>query len=418
MNRLPYFILVVVSSIFSTDAFGQQIFNSSLSNLQTIPISDSTARAFCRATVASSGSAFDFECSYSGVAPGSSFGAMRDIPPGTPTLMIPLSTPSGAFNGQIGATSDIRSELLANQWYFQISSPSYPNGEIRGRIKLANGTYNDYDGDGRTDVQVYRNSQNTFYARRSTDGGFIQQALGESGDSVSLTVDWDGDGRSDFSTARYSADILWRILPSSTNALQTTSWGSSSLNDFFAAGDYDGDGRFDIAVFRAGLWCILESSTGNVRYETFGQSGDVPAANDYDGDGKVDLTIARSEGGNRIWWTRNSSDGQVTARSWGLSSDAFFTGRTDFDGDGKCDLLVIRNQSGQRVFYALRSSDGQPQVYTWGLSNDVVKLGDYDGDGRTDPTVTRGIGGERVFFILQSTTGSPRVESFGLAGDF
>jgi FG-GAP repeat. len=103
---------------------------------------------------------------------------------------------------------------------------------------------------------------------------------------------------------------------------------------------------------------------------------------------------------------------------WGLSSDAFFTGRSDFDGDGKADLLVIRNQSGQRVFYVRRSSDGALQVTPWGLSSDVVKLGDYDGDGKTDAAVTRAINGQRIFFILQSTTGEPRYETFGLQGDF
>ena len=62
--------------------------------------------------------------------------------------------------------------------------------------------------------------------------------------------------------------------------------------------------------------------------------------------------------------------------TWGLSSDAFFTGRCDFDGDSAADLLVIRNVSGQRQFYVLRSSDSQLQVISWGLSSDVVKLGD------------------------------------------
>ncbi len=233
-----------------------------------------------------------------------------------------------------------------------------------------------------------------------------------------MTVDWDGDGRSDFSTARYNAEVLWRILPSTTNVLQETRWGSSSLGDFFAAGDYDGDGKFDIAVFRAGVWHIIESSTGNLRYEFFGQSGDVPAANDFDGDGKADLAIARSEGGLRYWWIRNSSNGAVNVIQWGLSSDAFFTGRSDFDGDGKADLLVIRNQSGQRFFYVRRSDDGELQAMQWGLSSDVVKLGDYDGDGKTDPAVTRAINGQRVFFILQSTNSQPRYETFGLQGDF
>ncbi len=421
MRLLTGLFPAVVLFFFVASGHSQQRYVASLSGLQTVPVSASTANGFCTATLNEQATGFSLECNYSGVAQESSFSIHRNTPVGensAPIMTSPLTGTSGGFAMAISSTGDVGGEVRSNRWYFQISSPTFSTGEIRGQLKLANGTYNDYDGDGRTDLQVYRNSVNTFFALRSSDGGFIEQPLGQSGDSVSLTVDWDGDGRSDFSTARYAAEVFWRILPSSTNVLETTQWGSSSLGDFFAAGDYDGDGKFDIAVFRAGTWYIIESSTGTIRYDFFGLSGDVPAPNDFDGDGKADLAIARSEGGLRYWWIRNSSDGSVNVIQWGLSSDAFFTGRSDFDGDAKADLLVIRNISGQRNFFIRRSSDGELQAMQWGLSSDVVKLGDYDGDGRTDPAVTRAIDGQRVFFILQSTNGQPRYETFGLQGDF
>ncbi|HUR98561.1 MAG TPA: VCBS repeat-containing protein [Pyrinomonadaceae bacterium] len=311
--------------------------------------------------------------------------------------------------------------LRQNKYKLVVFIPSLhgiPGGEVLGTFHLANGTYNDYDGDGKTDVQVYRNSNNTFYALLSANGAYREQPLGQPGDSVSLTVDFDGDGRSDFSTARYNAEVLWRILPSRTNILQETRWGSSTLGDFFAAADYDADARMDIAVFRAGVWHILLSGSGTYRQEYWGTAGDVPAATDFDKDGIADLRIARSEGGQRVWYTRMSTTGAMRVIPWGLSSDAFFTGRTDFDGDSAADTLVIRNDAGQRIFYINRSSDGQLQAIPWGLSSDVVKLGDYDGDGRTDLAVTRAANGQRVFYILQSSNGQVRYETFGLAGDF
>lgn len=414
-------LVLALLAISAEPVRAQQKFVASLSGSQVVPAGASSGKGFCSAVLDSQGSGFSLDCTYSGVAAGSSFTLHRNTPVGqtsAPIFTLPLASMSGSFGLTLGSSGDVAGELRSNRWYAQISSAGFPAGEIRGQFKLANGTYNDYDGDGRTDLQVYRNSANTFFALRSTDGGYLEQRLGEPGDSVSLTVDWDGDARSDFSTARYASEVFWRILPSSTNVLETTQWGSSSLGDFFAAADYDGDGRFDIAVFRGGVWYIIESSTGSVRYEYWGQPGDVPAPNDFDGDGKADLAIARSEGGLRYWWVRNSSDGTISVIQWGLSNDAFFTGRSDFDGDGKADLLVIRNQSGQRFFYIRRSSDGSLQVIPWGLSSDVVKLGDYDGDGRTDAAVTRAIDGQRVFFILQSSTGQPRIETFGLQGDF
>lgn len=419
-RTLPVLLAAIVS-LSAVSAYSQQRFVATLSNLQAIPVSSSAARGLCTAFLNAQENGFSLECSYSGLAPGTRFSVHRDATVGqtsAPIFGFNLQGTSGLFATGIVSSGDVGETIRSNRWYLLFSSSTFPQGEIRGQLHLANGTYNDYDGDGRTDLQVYRNSANTFFALRSTDSAFLQQPLGSPGDSVSLTVDWDGDGRSDFSTARYNAEVLWRILPSTTNVLQETRWGSSSLGDFFAAGDYDGDGRFDIAVFRAGIWHIIESSTGNLRYEFFGRSGDIPAANDFDGDGKADLAIARSEGGLRFWWVKNSSDESVSVIQWGLSSDAFFTGRADFDGDGKADLLVIRSQSGQRYFYIRRSSDGELQAMQWGLSSDVVKLGDYDGDGRTDPAVTRAINGQRVFFILQSTNGNARIETFGLQGDF
>ena len=427
MNRklftynIGVFLFVV---IFVISAHAHQKFVANLSGLQTVPSNASNGKGVCEFSFNETQLQMMMNCNYrnlSGNRTALQVGVADVGENGFALFSVNLAGgQSGGLSANFGISAQDVARLRSNQLYVALLSENFPNGsgEIRGQIKLANGTYNDYDGDGRTDLTVYRNSNNTFYARSSLTENLIARQIGSAGDSVSLTVDFDGDGLSDFSTARYASQIVWRIFKSETNTLEETPWGSSSLGDFFAAADYDGDGASDIAVFRAGVWYIIESSTGNFRNEFWGQSGDVPAANDFDKDGKADLTIARNENGTRVWHIRRSSDGVSYAIQWGLSSDAYFTGRADFDGDGANDILVIRTESGQRVFYIYRSSDGALQTIRWGASSDLVKLGDYDGDGKTDAAVTRTIDGQKVFLILNSSTNQLRYAYFGLPSDF
>lgn len=260
----------------------------------------------------------------------------------------------------------------------------------------------DFDGDGKTDVSVFRPSNGGWYQLRSTQG-FVGVLFGQNGDRPT-PGDYDGDGKTDVSVFRNGT---WYRLDSSNGAFQGISFGATG--DIPVPGRYDNDNKTDLAVFRPsnGTWYVLKSTDGLLVSQQFGQSGDTPVSGDYDGDGRTDFTVFRPSTGT--WYIQQSRDGFVGV-GFGANGDQPVPG--DYDGDNKTDVAVFRPSTG--TWYVQRSQLGFTAV-NWGQNGDQPSAGDYDGDNKADIAVFRPSTG--TFYILQSTTGGLRAEPFGTSGD-
>jgi glucose/arabinose dehydrogenase len=259
----------------------------------------------------------------------------------------------------------------------------------------------DFDGDGKSDISVYRPNTGVWYVSRSA-GGTTVINWGSPGDRP-IAADYDGDGKTDFAVFRPSTAI-WYVQRSS-GGTTILNWGVNG--DVPMSGDYDGDGKTDIAVYRpnTGVWYVSRSAGGSTILN-WGSPGDIPATGDFDGDGKTDFAVFRPS--TAIWYVQKSSGG-TTILNWGVNGDVPKAG--DYDGDGKTDIAVYRPNTG--VWYVSRSTGGST-VINWGSPGDIPTAGDYDGDDKTDFAVFRP---STAIWYVQRSSGGITVLNWGINGD-
>ncbi|HQU84055.1 MAG TPA: VCBS repeat-containing protein [Pyrinomonadaceae bacterium] len=132
------------------------------------------------------------------------------------------------------------------------------------------------------------------------------------------TSDFDGDGTSDVAVFRPSVGA-WFVLNSGSNTFNFVTFGQNG--DIPVDGDFDGDKRADITVFRPsnGAWFRLNSSNGAFSVTNFGANGDKPTPGDYDKDGKTDVAVWRPSTGN--YFILRSSDSVFQSTQWGANGD-------------------------------------------------------------------------------------------------
>jgi hypothetical protein len=190
----------------------------------------------------------------------------------------------------------------------------------------------DYDGDGKVDPAIYRSGASSgehsfwWYLSSSTGLQTLGAEWGQNGD-FPAPGDFDGDGKYDYAVQRNNGGGQARFFRRLSGGT-TDSVVFGTPTDVIVPGYYDADCKQDIAVVRSSggqiNWYILNSLDGSTSSYIFGASAtDFRPQGDYDGDGKTDIALWRpslTPGATGFYWIR-SSDAVNVFLPWGQNGD-------------------------------------------------------------------------------------------------
>src|SRR6266516_2467543 len=174
--------------------------------------------------------------------------------------------------------------------------------------------------------------------------------------------------------------------------------GSKNGPSGMAVGDFNGDGKLDLAVVNFGDWNIyvlLGNGVGTfqaARSVYFASGGGFPwyvVTADFNGDGKLDLAVS-NYGDNSFSVLLGNGDGTFQApQTTPVGTNPAQVAVGDFNGDGKPDLVV--SSVGNNTVSVLLGKGGgtflPPLVTPVGPNPWYFAVGDFNGDGKLDLAV-------------------------------
>jgi hypothetical protein len=187
----------------------------------------------------------------------------------------------------------------------------------------------------------------------------------------------------------------WVLSTENAPSIAISIFFGGQPGDLPVAGNWDGDTRTDIGVFRNGTFhlALLKFLGGHIVLQelapiTFGQAGDLPLAGDWDGDGKDDVGVFRPGATGRFLLrqpVRISTPFNTTIIitipfDFGTSGDLPMAG--DWDGDGDDSAGVYRPADPGQFLITNTNSSNVDAVFSFGGPTDLPLAGDWLGTGR------------------------------------
>jgi hypothetical protein len=247
----------------------------------------------------------------------------------------------------------------------------------------------------------------------------VQSGGSAFGAAVSVAVaDFNGDGKADLAVADSSGNAVSILLGNGDGTFQApkdfTIVPGNNFTTYVAAGDFNGDGKADVAVIDSSVvYVLLGNGDGTFTLKTTLTGISNPQSvtlGDFNGDGKLDMAVV-DRTTNSVSLFLGNGDGTMQApintASLGIGA-ATYMAAADFNKDNKLDL-VLADQNSSQVVVLLGNGDGHFQAarsfpLNSGGGFDVA-VGDFNGDGVPDIAATSPIA-QTVIILLGKGDGN------------
>ena len=258
----------------------------------------------------------------------------------------------------------------------------------------------DFDGGTDSEIAIWRGGHWLIAPQQAAGGGGFEDWSGFSfgrGWTTQTTGDFDGDGRDDIAQFHPSNGTWW-VSQSTGSTFTTAKWADFTTNSGWSSqvvGDFDGDGRDDIANYFPGngTWWVSRSAGSSF---TTGLWADFSTSSgwtsrlvgDFNGDGRDD--IAQYHPSNGTWWISRSTGNSFATSMWAdFSTTTGWQAASvgDFNGDGRDDIAQYHPSNG--TWWISRSTGSSFTTAMWANFSTTTGweariIGDFDGDDRDD----------------------------------
>ncbi|MGY0231707.1 M4 family metallopeptidase [Longispora urticae] len=322
--------------------------------------------------------------------------------------------------------------------------------------------FRDYNGDGRSDLALtggagwasvpvaFGNGAGSFSVTNNGVANFPAWAATAGVQAVS--GDFNGDGRADIALAGGAG---WASVPvafsNGNGTFNVTNAGVANFPGWAAtpgvklvAGDFNGDGRADLALTGGAGWASLPvafsngngtfnvTNAGLANFPGWAATANVKAvAGDFNGDGRADIALTGGNGWASVPVAFSNGNGTFNVTNSGVpnipawaATPGVKVAAGDINGDGRADFLLTGANGWASVPVAFSNGNGTfnvtnsgvPNIPAWAATAGVqVAAGDFNGDGRTDFALAGGSGWASVPVAFSSGNGSFTVTNNGVA---